>query len=253
MQQMRKNCRYLGDMVRYLKRSAAVFLPGMEAAGTDGGKKEMSLKGKKFCREIKGHRIQLILAAGLTVLVTACLAGCAGSGKAQTAEADSLEADGLEAETGEIDGQTDFPEETGSPVIGLILFSRDGEENESVIADMSEMAETNGLELLIYTPDVSEEEAEAAGGMETGTFIIRDVDPIEYQMMGVNWLVSENADVIAVHASHRETLEGVLSAARGVGIQICAWGQELTEGSFDLYVENGSVVPEAVLELLGEN
>ena len=160
---------------------------------------------------------------------------------------------GQEAEAGETAGQTDIPEETESPAIGLILFSRDGEENESVIADMSEMAETNGLELLIYTPDVSEKEAQEAGNMETGTFLIRDVDPVEYQMMGVNWLVSENADVIAVHASHREALEGVLLAARGVGIQICAWGQELTEGSFDLYVENGSEVPEAVLELLGED
>ena len=215
----------------------------------------MSLKGKKICREIKEHRIQLILAAGLTVLVTACLAGCAGSGKAQNPEANSLEAeaDGQEAENGETAGQTDIPEETESPVIGLLLSSRDGEENESVEADMPEMAEAAGLELLIYTTDVSAEEAEEAAGMETGTFLIRDVDPIEFQMLGVNWLVSENADVIAVHANHREALEGVLSAARGAGIRVCAWGQELTDGSFDLYVEDGSEVPEAVLKLLGED
>ncbi len=214
----------------------------------------MSLKKKNICSRINGLKIRLILGAGLAVLATG-LMGCSGSGRAQNTEADSLEAeaDGQEAEAGETAGQTDIPEETESPAIGLILFSRDGEENESVIADMSEMAETNGLELLIYTPDVSEKEAQEAGDMETGTFLIRDVDPVEYQMMGVNWLVSENADVIAVHASHREALEGVLSAARGVGIQICAWGQELTEGSFDLYVENGSEVPEAVLELLGED
>ena len=112
------------------------------------------------------------------------------------------------------------------------------------------MAQKEGVELLIYTPDVSAEDAEQAGDLETGTFASCDVDPIEYQMLAVNEFVAEGADVIAVHANHPEALEGVLAAARGVGVQICAWGCQLTEESCDVYVETAEEASAAALELL---
>ena len=76
------------------------------------------------------------------------------------------------------------------------------------------------------------------------------MDPIEYQMLAVNEFVAEGADVIAVHANHPEALEGVLAAARGVGVQICAWGCQLTEESCDVYVETAEEASAAALELL---
>ena len=136
------------------------------------------------------------------------------------------------------------------PAAGLILTSRDAEENESIIAGLEEMAENNGIRLLVYTPDVSAAEAEEAGGLEMGSFASCDVNPIEYQMLGVNEFAAENVDVIAIHANHSEALESVLTAARGIGIRICDWECEVQEGCFDTYVDTASEVPDAVLELL---
>ena len=65
-----------------------------------------------------------------------------------------------------------------------------------------------------------------------------------------NELVAEDVDVIALHPNHSEALESVLGAARGVGIQVCAWECPVTEESFDVYVEGAAEVPAAVQELL---
>ena len=65
-----------------------------------------------------------------------------------------------------------------------------------------------------------------------------------------NQFAAENVDVIAIHANHSEALESVLTAARGIGIRICAWECEVQEGCFDTYVDTASEVPDAVLELL---
>ena len=134
--------------------------------------------------------------------------------------------------------------------MGLILTSRDDEENEAVLASMEELAEEKELRLVVYTPDVSAEEAEEAAKLEQGSFASCDVDPIEYQMLGVNELVAEDVDVIALHPNHSEALESVLGAARGVGIQVCAWARMPSEESFDVYVEGAAEVPAAVQELL---
>ena len=171
----------------------------------------------------------------LTLCLTAGLAGCAGAPEASNTQ-ESMKAE--------------LMAETKTPVIGLILTSRDSGENESAAAGFEEMAQKEGVELLIYTPDVSAEDAEQAGDLETGTFASCDVDPIEYQMLAVNEFVAEGTDVIAVHANHPEALEGVLAAARGVGVQICAWGCQLTEESCDVYVETAEEASAAALELL---
>lgn len=134
--------------------------------------------------------------------------------------------------------------------VGLLLNSRDAQENEEIVADMEAMAEENGIRLIVYTPDVSAEEAKEAGALPAGSFASCDVNPVEYQMWGINEFVAEGAEVIALHANHSDALESVLTAARAVGIRICAWDQEVSEGSCDVYVESLEDVPEAVLELL---
>lgn len=157
-----------------------------------------------------------------------------------------------QAAAGDVSLQAELTAEAAQeePAAGLILTSRDAEENESIIAGLEEMAESNGIRLLVYTPDVSAAEAEEAGGLEMGSFASCDVNPIEYQMLGVNEFAAENVDVIAIHANHSEALESVLTAARGIGIRICAWGCEVQEGCFDTYVDTASEIPDAVLELL---
>ena len=132
--------------------------------------------------------------------------------------------------------------------LALVLTSRDGAGNEKLIEDFQKKTDEEGVELLVRIPDVSEEEALEAGKL-TGSFVLCEVDPIEYQMLLINELVAEDVDVIAIHPNHSEALEPVLTGARAVGIRICAFGQEVGEESCDAYV-TAEEAPEATLELL---
>ena len=180
----------------------------------------------------------------LMAVIFFCLSAAAGTAACTGTE----EPDAAETNTESIE-RTENTEHTDTAV-GLILTSRDDEENEAVLASMEELAVEKDFRLVVYTPDVSAEEAEEAAKLEQGSFASCDVDPIEYQMLGVNELVAEDVDVIALHPNHSEALESVLGAARGVGIQVCAWECPVTEESFDVYVEGAAEVPAAVQELL---
>lgn len=133
--------------------------------------------------------------------------------------------------------------------IGLILTSRDDPENESVQAAFESLASDQAAELTVKTPDVSASEAAEARSLEYRTFVLCDVDPIEYQMLAVNELIAEGVEVIAIHANHTEALESVLSAARSVGVRVVAFEQPVTEESCDIYAET---VEEAVREIKSE-
>lgn len=135
-----------------------------------------------------------------------------------------------------------------TPLIGLILTSTDAPENDALVADFETMAEEAGAELMVLYPDVTSIEAEEARAM-TGDFILYDVNPIEYQMLHVNELVEADADVIAIYANHPQRLESVLTAAKGVGIQVCAIEQEIGEESFDVYADLDEAA-DAVKELI---
>ncbi len=165
----------------------------------------------------------------LMVLIILC--GCA----ARTRETDTL-----------VRGQeeTDMP-----PQIGLVLTSEDAEENEALISGFQEAAAFAGAGLLVKIPQVTEAEASQAASL-TGSFVLCEVDPIEYQMFLVNDLVAEDVDVIAIHANHSEALEPVLSAARAVGIRVCAFGREVAEESCDVYAGTEDA-PQSAVELLG--
>lgn len=140
---------------------------------------------------------------------------------------ESSEAFTLRAETAEEMGMEE-------PVLALVLSSRDGEENEELMERFQEEAERTGVRLLVRFPDVSQEEAEEARE-ETGDFVLCDVNPIEYQMLLINELVSENVDVIAICPNHSQALEPVLAGARSVGIRVCAFGLDVGEESCDVY------------------
>lgn len=140
--------------------------------------------------------------------------------------------------------------EAKTPAIGLILTSEDDEENEAVIAGFQEVAGAAGAELMIRIPDVTYEEAQEALKLE-GSFVLCDVNPIEYQMLLVNDLVMENVDVIAIHPNHEEALEPVLSAARAVGIRVCAFGCDVGEKSCDIFVDVEEA-PQKTVDLLRE-
>lgn len=137
-----------------------------------------------------------------------------------------------------------------APVLALVLTSRDAGENEKLIESFREETEKAGAELLVRFPDVSEAEAVKAWE-ETGNFVLCDVNPIEYQMLIINELVAENVDVIAIHPNHSEALEPVLTAARAVGIRVCAFGQKVGEESCDRYAGTDEA-PEAAAGLLFE-
>lgn len=124
--------------------------------------------------------------------------------------------------------------EKEQPILALVLTSRDAPENEGLIESFQEMAEEQEAELLIRFPDVSEKEALEAQTLK-GSFILCEVDPIEYQMLIINELVAENTDVIAIHPNHKEALDPILTAARATGIRICAFGHEIGEESRDIY------------------
>ena len=179
----------------------------------------------------------LLACALLGILLCGLLSGC-GQEKVAEAEASERESEAIEQENPDAGEQISR--------IGLILTSRDDPENEQVQIEFENLAEALGAELHVKTPDVSAAEADEARGLEYRTFALCDVDPIEYQMLAVNELVAENVDVIAIHANHEEALESVLSAARGVGIRVIAFGQEVTEESCDGYVKTAE---QAALEI----
>lgn len=169
----------------------------------------------------RGKTVSCIVLAGVLVLLLTA-AGC-GSGEKGSTDSNS---DTVKTE-----------EQKEKRVIGLILTSRDAGENESVTEAVEKIADETGAELLIRTPDVSAEEAEEAASLTYGSFILYDVDPIEYQMLALNELTAEDADVILIHPNHGEALDGVLSAAGGVGAAVYVWGEKPSEGSFDVYEE----------------
>lgn len=136
------------------------------------------------------------------------------------------------------------------PTLALVLASRDRVKNEDLIKSFQEKAEEQGIELLVRLPDVSEEEALKAREL-TGSFVLCEVNPIEYQMLFINELVAEDVDVIAIDTNHSEALDPVLTAARALGIRICAFGQEVGEESCDVYT-TANEAPEAAVALLGE-
>ncbi len=183
--------------------------------------KKMRDRGKTVSR--------IVLAGVLALLLTA--AGC-GSKENGSADPDS---DTVKTE-----------EQKEKRVIGLILTSRDAGENESVTKAVEKIADETGAGLLIRTPDVSAEEAEEAASLTYGSFILYDVDPIEYQMLALNELIAEDADVILIHPNHGEALDGVLAAARGVGAKIYTWGEKPSEGGFDVHKEEAEELLESL-------
>ena len=190
-------------------------------------------KKRKSGRTGNPERIALRLLA--ICLLCGLLGGCGQS-----------RGDTVEASESRTEPESSAAEPKASLEIGLILTSRDDPENESVEAVFQELADRLGAELRVKTPDVSAAEADEARKLTYHTFVLCDVDPIEYQMLAVNELVAENVDVIAIHANHEEALESVLSAARGVGIRVIAFGQEVTEESCDEYVKTAE---QAALEI----
>ena len=179
----------------------------------------------------------LLACALLGILLCGPLRGC-GQEKVAESEASENKFEAIEQENPDAGEQISR--------IGLILTSRDDPENESVEAVFQELADRLGAELSVQTPDVSATEAAETRELAYHTFVLCDVNPIEYQMLAVNELVAENVDVIAIHANHEEALESVLSAARGVGIRVIAFGQEVTEESRDGYVKTAE---QAALEI----
>lgn len=115
------------------------------------------------------------------------------------------------------DSETVLEEEKSkdSPLrIGLILSSRDDAENEELEEVFQSLASELGAELSVKTPDVTAAEAAKARKLSYHSFVLCDVNPIEYQMLAVNELVAENADYIVIHGNHGEALEGILASAR---------------------------------------
>lgn len=149
----------------------------------------------------------------------------------------------------ELFAQEETATEEKAPVVALVLSSMDSPEEEALTEAFTKEAEAAGVILEIEKPEVTEEAAQEARAI-TGNFILYDVDPIEYQMLIVNELVARDVDVIAIHANHPEALESVLSAARAVGIRICAFEQSVTENSCDVYVEKGEEAAKAAMELI---
>ena len=182
-----------------------------------------------------GNRERIALWLLAMCLLCGLLGGC-GQSRVDTAEASVTRTE----------PESSAAEPKASLEIGLILTSRDDPENESVEAVFQELADRLGAELRVKTPDVSAAEADEGRKLAYHTFVLCDVDPIEYQMLAVNELVAENVDVIAIHANHEEALESLLSAARGVGIRMIAFGQEVTEESRDGYAKTAE---QAALEI----
>lgn len=186
-------------------------------------------KHKKSIAGSSGSRYRAAQGLFMVFLLCVALGGCGNKQKEHT------EAAGAGTQE---DSEASAQNREEKPLrIGLILTSRDDPENEEVQAVFQKLAEDTGAELLVKTPEVSAADAGEARELAYHTFVLCDVDPIEYQMLAVNELVEENVDVIAIHANHTEALESVLSAARGVGIRVVAFEQPVTEGCADVYAE----------------
>ena len=140
--------------------------------------------------------------------------------------------------------------EAKTPKIGLILASQDDPQNEALILQFEELSEELGAELRVCIPEVTCEEAKEARALDND-FILCDVDPVEYQMLFMNELVEDGVDVVAICANHPQGLEPVLTAARGIGIRICAIGWEVGEESCDAQTSVDDAA-ECVQELLQE-
>ena len=199
-------------------------------------------KNKKRKSGRTGNRERIALWLLAICLLCGLFGGC-GQNRGKAA---ALAVPETEPESSATEPESSAAEPKASMRIGLILTSRDDPENESVEAVFQELADRLGAELRVKTPDVSAAEADEARKLAYHTFVLCDVDPIEYQMLAVNELVAENVDVIAIHANHEEALESVLSAARGVGIRVIAFGQEVTEESCDEYAKTAE---QAALEI----
>lgn len=149
----------------------------------------------------------------------------------------------------ELFAQEETATEEKAPVVALVLSSMDSPEEEVLTEAFTQEACDAGAVLEIRKPEVTEEEAVRARAV-TGDFVLCEVDPIEYQMLIINDLVARDVGVIAIHANHPEALEPVLSAARAVGIRICAFEQSVTENSCDVYVEKSEEAAKAAMELI---
>ena len=181
----------------------------------------------------------------LCILLLSLLSGCSS----QVSGGDGSLRDGvIDGADSEESSVGDSVSEGAAKTIGLILTSQDADENEEVISAFEELAAGLGFETLIYIPDVTASEAEAALDMETGTFQSCDVNPIEYQMLGVDEMVAADADAFIIRPNHAEALDGVLGAARSVGICVITYGVETSEGTADFYTDT----LDAALEYLEE-
>jgi len=81
------------------------------------------------------------------------------------------------------------------PLVGLILSSRDAEENEELIQQFEAVAKDMGAQLLVRIPEVSDKDAEEARGQQN-SFVLCEVDPIEYQMLYVNEMVAVIEEIL---------------------------------------------------------
>ena len=181
---------------------------------------KMRDRKRSYGKQKQGKAVR---AAGVFLLTAVLLAGC---GQPQA-------------------GVQRVQNETGPLRMGLILTSRDDPENQETEAAFQSLAQELGAELLVETPDVTASDAGEARALEAGTFILCDVDAIEYQMLATDALVAEGVSVVAIHPNHAEALESVLSAARGVGIYVAAFADPVTDASADACV--GTAVEAAEL------
>ena len=185
----------------------------------------------------------------LCILLLSLLSGCSPPAAGKDAADNGDVTDGADSEES---SAGDSVSEEAAKIVGLILTSQDADENEEVISAFEELAAGLGLETLIYIPDVAASEAEAALDMETGTFQSCDVNPIEYQMLGINEMVAADADAFIIRPNHAEALDGVLGAARSVGICVITYGVETAERTADFHAETYAAALEYLEELYRE-
>ena len=185
----------------------------------------------------------------LCILLLSLLSGCSSPVSGGDTADNGDVTDGADSEES---SAGDSVSEGATKTIGLILTSQDADENEEAISAFEELAAGLGFETLIYIPDVAASEAEAALDMETGTFQSCDVNPIEYQMLGVDEMVAADADAFIIRPNHAEALDGVLGAARSVGICVIMYGVESSEGTYDFYASTYAGALEYLEELYRE-
>ncbi len=184
--------------------------------------------------EIMGNAVRIPVLVFLCIL--GLLAGCGRHSAETVEEFSSAQTEAESAASGE------------SLRIGLVLTSRDDPENEAVQEAFQTLEENLGAEISVKTPDVSAKEADEARTLAYHTFVLCDVNPIEYQMLAVDELIAEDADIIAIHANHKEALESVLAAARKVGVRVIAFEEPVTDASFDIYTDTAEEAVDAIKE-----